>query len=212
MDASRGGYESPLKHTHMIRKNSKIYNILRQKSSSKSLFDSFMEGYSPKSESCPTCRSSGNCIHHGYYCRMIIDYIGGKVVVHHVMILRVFCKSCGHTHAILPDFLIPYVSYGLFFVLQVLTRHFLKVNTLEALCEKYDLDPKTIRRWINVFNKHKLLTVGSLDDHHTSQASFIRRILKSDLSGFLQDFLLITSYSFLQSHQNPANCRSSIYT
>jgi hypothetical protein len=32
------------------------------------------------------------------------------------------------------------------------------------------------------------------------------------LSGFLKDFLLITSYSFLQSHQNPANCRSSIYT
>ena len=190
----------------MIRKNSKIFNILKQKNSSKSLFDDFMAGFCPEKEVCPSCRSTGNCINHAYYDRMIIDYISGNVVVKTVHILRVKCKSCGHTHAILPDFIIPYSSYGLFFVLQVLTRLFLKINTIESLCEKYDVDLKTIRRWISVFQKHKCLSLGSLQDYSTSKAVFIRRIIEHNLSSFLQDFLDKTSYSFLQTHRNPANC------
>ena len=190
----------------MIRKNSKIFNILKQKNSSKSLFDNFMVGFCPEKEICPSCHSTGNCINHAYYNRMIIDYINGEIFVRSVRVLRVICKSCGHTHAILPDFIIPYSSYGLFFVLQVLTRLFLKINTLESLCEKYDVDLKTIRRWIAVFQKHKCLSLGSLQDFSTSKAVFIRRIIENDLSSFLQDFLDKTSYSFLQTHRNPANC------
>ena len=38
---------------------------------------------------------------------------------------RVKCTSCGRTHALLPEMLIPYSSYSLRFVLTVLEAYFL---------------------------------------------------------------------------------------
>ncbi len=45
----------------------------------------------------------------------MIDIEDGKVVYGNVEIKRVQCKSCGHTHAILPDYIVP---YGLLFILR----------------------------------------------------------------------------------------------
>ena len=42
---------------------------------------------------------------HGYYKKY--TNISGKK--YYIRILRVRCKVCGHTHAILPDFIVPYL-------------------------------------------------------------------------------------------------------
>lgn len=108
----------------MIRKNSLLCKLNRIKTSSKSLFDTYMQHFQPHLETCPICGSTGNCHIHDYYGRSIVDLRSGKKSKEELCILRVFCESCGHAHAVLPDFIIPYSSYSLFFILYVLGQYF----------------------------------------------------------------------------------------
>ena len=107
----------------MIRKFSLFCKLIRIKTSSESLFSSFMKDYSLAMEECPCCHSQDNCIFHGFYERNLIDFIQGTTVYHKISVTRVKCQSCGHTHAILPDLIIPYGQYSLFFLLRVLTEY-----------------------------------------------------------------------------------------
>ena len=92
----------------MIRKNLLLCKIFRLKTSSKSLFDSYMAKFQPELETCPICGSTGNCHIHDYYGRSIIDFRDGKRQKSDLCVMRVFCDSCEHAHAILPDIIIPY--------------------------------------------------------------------------------------------------------
>ena len=117
-------------YTVMIRKNLLLCKIIRIKTSSKSLFDSYMERFQPERETCPICRSTGNCHIHHYYGRSIIDFKAGRQEKSDLCVLRVFCDSCRHSHAVLPDIIIPYSSYSLFFVLRLLGEYFAGLFTI----------------------------------------------------------------------------------
>jgi transposase-like protein len=54
---------------------------------------------------CPLCR--GDCIRHGFYERYVI--VGQESLI--IIILRLKCKGCGKTHAVIPEFLRPYSPY-----------------------------------------------------------------------------------------------------
>ncbi|HBK52428.1 DUF6431 domain-containing protein, partial [Syntrophomonas wolfei] len=69
-----------------------------------------------------------------------------------VIIIRYKCDSCGHTHALLPEFLIPYRSYSLLFILAVLKDYCL---TIEKISEKYGIAASTIYTWKALFLKNK---------------------------------------------------------
>ncbi len=84
----------------MIRKNLLLYKIIRIKTSSKSLFDSYMEHFKPELETCHICGSTGNCHIHDYYGISIIDCKDGRQDKSDLCVLRVFCDSCQHAHAI----------------------------------------------------------------------------------------------------------------
>lgn len=118
---------SPLNATIMIRKNSPFCKLIRIKTSSKFIFDSYMAVFQPELETCPVCGSCGNCHVHAYYDRSVIDFRNGRKVTDSLCVLRLICDSCHHTHALLPDILIPYASYSLMFILRVLGECFLAV-------------------------------------------------------------------------------------
>lgn len=96
----------------MIRKNSLLCKIIRMKKTSIQLFHEYMLSYSWEDETCPWCGSKGNCVSHGSYMRSMADLTYGKTVYGEICVLRLRCTSCGHTHAILPDVIIPYSVYG----------------------------------------------------------------------------------------------------
>ena len=77
----------------MIRKNLLLCKIFRIKTSSKSLFDSYMAKFQPELETCPTCSSTGNCHIHDYYGRSIIDFRDGKPQKSDLCVMRVFCVT-----------------------------------------------------------------------------------------------------------------------
>ena len=188
----------------MIRKNLLLCKIIRIKTSSKSLFDSYMALFRPELETCPICGSTGNCHIHDYYGRSIIDFRSGRQEKSDLCILRVFCESCNHAHAILPDIIIPYSGYSLFFVLRILGEYFAGFYTTEQLCERYGISRNQLFKWIALFKSHRQEWLGLLSDAETSGLPFLKTLAAADsYSSFSMEFIRRSSRSFLQSHRNP---------
>lgn len=188
----------------MIRKNALFCKLIRIKKSSKVLFESYMASFCPEREACPICGSSGNCHIHAYYGRRIIDFIHGKPVLQEITVLRLVCESCGHTHAVLPDMLIPYSGYGLFFILRVLAEAFLGRSSVEALCERFRITRNQFYQWKQLFSRHKQEWLGMLEHSETSGLDFLLGIARlPEYSLFSGRFAVQTASSFLQSHRNP---------
>ena len=196
----------------MIRKNSLFCKLIRIKSSSKLLFDSFMAGFLPEKETCPYCGASHTCHSHASYDRNLIDFISGRPVYHTVCICRVICRSCGHTHAILPDLIIPYSTYGLFFILRVIAEYLIGRYTVEQLCSRFDISHSMLYRWYSLFLSYKQDWLGILSSTETSAFTFLKSLCRVPaFSAFASAFVLHTSVSFLQSHRNPAPYRQTVF-
>lgn len=187
----------------MIRKNLLFIKMVNIKTSSKILLDRFMDKFIPEKETCPVCGAKGECHVHAYYNRTITDFSNGKKVRYSVCIMRVICDSCHHTHAILPNHIIPYGTHGLFFVLRVLSEHFFGFHTVASICEKYDVSDRLFHKWKSLFLKHKKLWLGSLKDTLTNPSNFMKELISRPYSDFSSEFISKFSFSFLQSHQNP---------
>lgn len=188
----------------MIRKNELFCKLIRIKYSSKSLFDSSMAHFRPELEVCPCCHSKGNCRLHASYSRNLIDFLLGKTVYSNVVITRVICHSCHSTHAILPDFIIPYAGYSLFFILRVLAEYFAKLHTVDKLCSRFSISSSMLYRWLHLFLSHKKLWLGLLVSSSTTSFSFLKQLSHmNSFSSFSSAFVQMTSFSFLQLHANP---------
>lgn len=163
-----------------------------------------MAKFQPNLETCPICGSSGNCHIHDYYDRSIIDFIHGNTHKDHLCVLRVFCDSCCHAHAILPDVIVPYSSYSLFFILRLLGEYFANLYSVEILCERFGITTNQFYKWLALFKEHKREWLGLLADAETSNISFLRGIAsRESYSNFSMLFIRYFCVSFLQSHANP---------
>lgn len=69
---------------------------------------------------CPNC-SGSEFIYYGTYERNVL-YVDktGKIVEKRIKIKRIKCKECGMTHAIIPDFVVPYKQHVLELMNEVL--------------------------------------------------------------------------------------------
>ena len=153
---------------------------------------------------CPACRTRGHFKPHGCYSRYVIDFWNGRPSVFLVTILREKCE-CGHTHALLNDFLVPYSSYTLRFMLQVLKAYLRRSRTVQKICSDFQITPPTLYRWKRLFLSHRTLLIGLLRSKESDPAYFLQFIDRVPvLSDFLEAFFRKVSFSFLQSHHNPA--------
>lgn len=162
---------------------------------------------------CPVCGSRGNCVPHGRYRRSLIDLEEGKVVYSVAEIKRVRCVSCGHTHAILPDYIVPYATYSLLFILRVLASHFLGRGTVEEVCRRYSITASMLYEWKALFLAHKDIWLGVLENMETSPSEWIRRLLDlpSYAGEFGRPFYQKTAHSFLQRHRDAASFRHAVF-
>ena len=137
------------------------------------IFNKFMDNFQVEQAICPHCGAKYNCTFFSTYFRNMITFENGSKTCHNISITRVFCNSCHHTHAILPDNLIPYGSYSLSFILTVLRAYFLGTKTMTDLCEYFQISISTLYGWKHLFNEQKLLWLGILDDNITLPTKFI---------------------------------------
>ncbi|WP_350339911.1 DUF6431 domain-containing protein [Sporofaciens sp. JLR.KK001] len=195
----------------MIRENSLFCKLIHIKTSSKALFESFMVGFRPQLQTCPFCGAAGSCKIHAYYDRSLVDFIDGAPVRHSLCILRLIC-TCGHTHAILPDFIIPYSGYGLFFILRVLAEYFLHLSTIEGLCRRFSITLSQLHRFLELFLVQKEEWLGALSSMEVSSLSFLKTLFSQpSYSDFASAFVRRFAKSFLQSHKNPASYCQQVF-
>lgn len=155
---------------------------------------------------CISCGAEGSLMRFAFYKRWVIDLIKGRPVAHQIRVLRLMCGSCGHTHAILPDCIIPYSQYSLVFILKTLSLVFLHADTLERICEKEKITPAQIYRWKKLYLEHRSLWLTAAERLVASEGDLLDRILKLPVpSDFLWQFYRLAGRSFLQSHRNAAN-------
>lgn len=180
----------------MIRKNSLLCKIIHIKTSSKSLFGSYMEQFQPELETCPICGSTGNCHIHDYYGRSVIDFQTGRKQKEDFCIMRVFCDNYGHAHAILPDIIIPYSTYSLLFILFILGKYFAGFHTIDQLCELFNISRKQFYKWLSLWKSRKKQWLGILNDSETDNDVFYRHLaLLDSYSSFSMDFIRLTAES-----------------
>jgi hypothetical protein len=127
----------------------------------------------------------------------MITFESGFNTCHTVSITRVFCNSCSHTHAILPDHLIPFGSYTLSFILTVLRAYFIGTKTITNLCDFFQISISKLYDWIRLFKEQKHIWLGVLNDAVISEVKFIDDILYCSKS--VSSFYQITETSFMQN-------------
>jgi len=153
---------------------------------------------------CPACKARGFFASHGTYARYVIDLKRGKPITYQIKILRVKCE-CSHTHALLKDSLIPYCSYSLRFILQVMKAYFRRSCSVEKICELFCISVPTLYRLKELYLEHRHLFCGLIQSMEKDPLWFLYYIDHLPLlSDFLESFRLKYLFSFLQSHVNPA--------
>ncbi len=154
---------------------------------------------------CPYCGAKGTCRRRGSYERNLVAFPDGKPEVIRLRIPRVQCP-CGRSHALLPDFIVPYLSYSLPMILQILCDYFIRHLTVQGICRKYLITPPVPYRFKKQFLLHKKEWLGIVRDMEIPACIFLEEALTDSYSRFHDAYLRLTTYSFLQSHKNPANC------
>ncbi len=197
----------------MIRKNTINFKLIQIKISKISGFDVYREAREKINlidEICPTCGSKGNCSPHGHYNRYFIDFKDGSPHCQTLKITRVIC-GCGHTHAILPDPIIPYLQYSLFYILIVLAVYSCHLMTVDRICDVYHITPPVLYRWLRAYDNHRREWQGVLRRMTTDIRHSLYELVNMDhYVCFAVFFIQKTGMSLLQTHANPANCQQNL--
>lgn len=144
---------------------------------------------------CPCCGNGNDLHYHTSYNRMMISIRRGKRFEETISIRRIICP-CGHTHALIPDFLIPYGSYSIRFILSVLFHYLGRKCSVAALCDYYQISISTFYDWKKLFTNHYNLFIGAINEISRLSYSSLNTIF--DISSFPFEFLNGFRFSFLQ--------------
>lgn len=113
---------------------------------------------------CPCCNSN-HFIFYGSYSRNFSYLENDKIIDSSIDIQRVFCKNCKSTHALIPDFLIPYKIYDANTILTLIINS--ADSTLISLDNKFNIYRQLILKWKKQFNLYlnKLFSLYSINEH-----------------------------------------------
>ena len=114
----------------------------------------FIANLEIKTITCPNC-GTADMERHGYY-RRYINISGTKC---YIRILRVRCKTCGHTHAFLPDFIIPYLHKPIENILMLVTS-----STKDIDESDIKLITKIKKKWIPILKSLGLTFMTKLEE------------------------------------------------
>ena len=115
---------------------------------------------------CPNkeCDSVGNFAIHGYYFR----YYGYGNQQYRIRVLRIRCKNCNTTHAVLPIAIIAYNPCPMDINCQLIHMKLQENKSFSAISAKFGIDKRSVKRIIKRFvDEHQeahLRVFGSL--HH----------------------------------------------
>lgn len=188
----------------MIRLFSKLCKCFNLISFEKeiNIFGEYMKAVNVEDLACPFCGAKHGLYLFASYKRHLVTYDNNTVQDNLINISRYICSSCGHTHALLPSVIVPYMSFSFKFTISIIHDYLIhKFYSVEAMCEYYGIAVSTFYRILKKFKDHKQLWLGLLTDKLTSDLAFIQHLLSSTfikIETFLINFFHRTGFSFFQ--------------
>lgn len=180
----------------MLIKNSILASINSIKCSDMELYLNATSSVRLSKIQCPCCHSTGQCTAIGPYNRTMISVTKGSRSEQTLSVKRFICNSCRHTHALLPDILIPYGSYSIRFILTVLVLYLHRKTSVADFCDKWHISVSTLYSWISLFIRHYSAFHSSLDHIRSLSAKPVNRVRHAD--NFISDFFNRFRFHFLQ--------------
>ena len=96
--------------------NDKINSFNKISKENVSLTNEYIQSLMPSCEdihcNCPKCKAKSNFSYHGSYTRNLTLIREANIYDFKVKVTRVICNSCGSTHALLPNFIVPYKIFS----------------------------------------------------------------------------------------------------
>ena len=181
----------------MVRAFTLLCKLNSFKLSDKVLLDISISHTDLARQTCPFCGSCSNHTIYSSYQRDLISFYEGERHNDTVTIPRIKCH-CGHTHAILPDVLIPYGSFSLRFILFVLCDYLTRHCSVEELCLKYQISQSTLYKWIHLFIEHFNLLLGILESINSLSLDALDQICSYEALTY--SFFNRFRFSFLQPY------------
>lgn len=162
---------------------------------------------------CSNCHRREGFTRHGYYTRGYVLEACDLEKGVRIRILRVKCKHCGCTHAILPEEIVPYLKFTATFIGTALDRHYVKRETVEDVCWDLKIDPLQLYRWKKLFQQQKEKYLGVLESMKLSAKDALTKLtgLKKYVAEFAEGFLLKIGKMPMQKHRNPSNTRLPVF-
>ena len=165
-------------------------------------FDKYVSSVNIETLVCPFCGAKHALSPFASYKRHLVTYDNNTAQDNMIIILRYICSSCGHTHALLPSVIVPYMSFSFKFTISIIHDYLVyKYHSVEAMCEHFEIAISTFYRILNKFKKHKQIWLGLLEDKLISNLSFVQHIINStfdEIESFIIQFLKQNGSSFFQ--------------
>lgn len=180
----------------MIREKAIFIKLNQLHYSDRQLFDAAVSSFRPSSCRCPKCGAVGRFSRIRPYRRSMVSAENGSRSDTQLIVPRFRCDSCGCTHALLPDSLIPFGSYSLRFVLTVLLAYLCRSNTVVDFCDHWQIAVSTLYGWIHLFRSHYNAWCRILDRILWVTQKSLDSV--SAFPAFPSDFLDRFGFSFLQ--------------
>lgn len=162
---------------------------------------------------CNNCHRREGFTRHGYYTRGYVLESCDLEKGTRIRILRVKCKHCGCTHAILPEEIVPYLKYTAVFIGTALERHYSRGEPIEDVSLDLTIAPVQLCRWKKRFQQQKEQYLGVLESAKLSAKDALAKLvdLKEYATEFAEGFLLRIGKMPMQKHQNPPNTKLPIF-
>lgn len=126
---------------------------------SQDLYDTVIEGFPLHTVRC-TCGSIGELIRYGHYHRTV-KFMSQSI---RLCVVRVMCKNCGHTHAILLSVIVPYSQVMLRDHQDILIAYHTGQQTEPIMERNILIDENTIKYVVRQYLRHwkqRLLSMGA---------------------------------------------------
>ena len=133
------------------------------------------------------CGHSGCLIRHGSYKRSI--QLADRILS--LSVIRVYCKACGHTHALLLSSMIPYSQIPLVLHVRLIQAYEHETGFRNILEEQYLVDENNLKSIIRNYRLHWKQRLLSMRLHLPDIPSLISRCF----SLFSRQFMQIKSTS-----------------
>ena len=97
---------------------------------------------------CPCCHAKNKLIKYGTYERNLSILEDAEVKNYKISVQRVICKSCNHTHSLLPNFIVPYKIMALFSIAKIVQSA--SITSAYKLAEIINLSVQMIYKYIAI--------------------------------------------------------------